>query len=91
MTESFVQWNICDEMVAQVQCHTNATVMPEPSVCDTPGIALPDCLNEWCSDKSNNFDLQFRFGAKDFLIKLFYLRRIVLMGLMLTLMDIEIL
>lgn len=68
MTESFVQWNICDEMVSQIECHTNLNVSVRPEECQAPVDPIwPDqvaCLDGWCSDTENTFDLLYRLSVK---------------------------
>ena len=53
MTESFVQWSICDEMVGQVRCREHfADVLNVPS-------ADVGKLDEKCKDSKFVFELQF--------------------------------
>ena len=57
MTESFVQWNICDDMIAQVHCHENATNLPSEPYCSDKEISDKiECYDAYCKDPKNTFD-----------------------------------
>ena len=65
MTESFVQWNICDEMTGQVRCHTNPDVFQYTNCSETIEPERVTCLNQYCSDKVKTFDAKMEIDDED--------------------------